>query len=191
MLGKITALAAASLTIGTLALPGTVFAHVPKISVSCEAGINVDLTKYHGTDHVKIRLDGVLIVDTDFNGEFHFHQPIGDQTKSHRWLVKVIAGDEASPRESGTTKPCAMPIPPEATTTTSAAPATTTSVALAIDVPPVPSTTTTLPTTTAPAPPGQPTSLPATGSRTDIELAIAFMALVIGWCLLRIRRSRA
>lgn len=41
-------------------------------------------------------------------------------------------------------------------------------------------------TADCPAPP-----LPKTGSKTDIELAIAFVSLTLGYCLLYIRRSRA
>lgn len=217
MLAKLTALAAASLTIGTLALPAVASAHTATIQVSCQTGINVDLVNYHGTDHIKIRLDTVLIVDSDFHGEFHFHTPIGDQTKSHTWRVKVIAGDEASPYEYGTVKPCAetsnstsTSVAPSTAPTTTVAPSatTTTTVALATDVPPVPSTTAPpcqedqpcwncatmgngICGTTTTAPPTHPSSLPATGSRTGIELSIALSALAIGWCLLSIRRSRA
>lgn len=122
-----------------IVLPDIASAHTANIEVSCQTGINVDLTNYHGTDHVTIWKDDNVIADADFSVEYHFHRGF-TRTTSHTWRVKVAAGDEKSPDVSGTVPACV-----EVTTTS-----------VATDVPPVPSTTTTL----EPAVPTTPTTHP-------------------------------
>lgn len=238
MLGKILAVAAASLTIGTLALPGTVFAHSNHIRVvvkdGCTTGINVEAHDYPAqpagaSSSVTVEYDGQVTFQKLFGPQIKDNAPNPDKTVAHLYRVTFDRFDYVGPDGdrvyTGTIPACA-----DATTTTTV-PATTTTVDLATDVPPVPSTTSVpcqedqpcwdctqmgnqicgttttvatficagvivadvcvVPTTTTVAPPTEPSSLPSTGSRTDIELAIGLSALAIGWCLLRIRRSRA
>lgn len=204
---------------GVVVAPVVASAHVPVIEVSCETGINVDLSKYSGTDHVTIWKDGNVIVDTDFIGSFSFHRGF-TKTVSHTWRVKVAAGNERSPDVSGTVAACreipstTTVVPTTAVTTTTAAPttttaattttvaATTTSVASSTTVA-SPTTTvvsaTTAPTTTIVATTVATTSsvpktsvpLPATGTPAENSALIALGLLVLGGgSLFVVRRSR-
>lgn len=187
-LAKATAVA----TVAALAVALPVSAHQAVIAVSCETGINVDLSHYSGTDHVTIWKDERVIVDTDFHGSFSFHRGF-TRTVSHTWRVKVDALPEHSPDQSGRVPACATPD----TTTSSPASSTTTAPTTTVAA----STTTATPSTLAPAglpsvpPTNTPTgpTLPATGisgAATDQILGVSLMFVLTGGMLMWTRRQR-
>lgn len=167
-----------------------------------------------------ISIDDVVVRTVTFSTSTSGNVANPDKTKPHTWQVvwdrvngtngdRTQHGDFAACQTPATTTTLPTTTLPTTTTTVPATtttlpaptttPATTTTVAATVPTPPTTVATfictgvmvadvCAVPTTTI-APPSR--SIPATGNKTDIELAIGLSALCIGWCLLRIRRSRA
>lgn len=188
-------------TIAALAVALPASAHQATIAVSCQTGINVDLSHYSGTDHVTIWKDDKTIADTDFHGSFTFHSGF-IRTVAHTWRVKVDALPELSPDQAGAVAACEVPATTTvADSTTTTQPASTTSSTTSTTTTVAASTSTATPATLAPAglPSVPPTNTPPTaklpatgmsGAAIDQILAVGMVLVFGGYCLLRMRKPR-
>jgi hypothetical protein len=89
----------AAITIAILAilmLTTIVIAHTPQVSLTCEGGLTVVLTKYspQGRNQVRITVDGVVIVEQDFIQEYGLTDQELDPFTSHTAFVQVYAWDD-------------------------------------------------------------------------------------------------
>jgi hypothetical protein len=89
----------AAITIAILAilmLTTIVIAHTPSVTLTCEGGLTVVLTKYspQGRNQVRITVDGVVIVEQDFIQEYGLTDQELDPFTSHTAFVQVYAWDD-------------------------------------------------------------------------------------------------
>ncbi len=76
---------------------GQASAHSPYIVTSCETGEaqgETSLKAYHGTNEVQIWVDGVSVVDTTFEHDYHNLSALGDPNVKHTYRVRVVAQDD-------------------------------------------------------------------------------------------------
>jgi hypothetical protein len=194
-------------------LPGHAWANPSTASGTCQGGVSYEGHDYPQTNGntVTIYIDNAVVRTVTFSGSTSGNVPNPDKTKAHTWRAvwDRVNGTDGDRTQSGEFGSCEIP---PTTTTTPVAPtttlATTTTVAatttMVIDDTPTWTEGTTIvafvcdgvligdfcqsPTTSTLSSAGPP--LPATGANHDVELAIAMMLVLVGYCLLRIRRAR-
>lgn len=73
-----------------------VYGHTPRASLTCEGGLTVVLLKYNGngTNHVRITMDGEVIVDKDFSEQYGITAQDLDPFVEHIAYVEVTAWDD-------------------------------------------------------------------------------------------------
>jgi outer membrane biosynthesis protein TonB len=95
---RVSWLAALSLTTVALLAPATVAAHTPKVSLTCEYGLKVNLTQYNtnGTNSVAISIDGVPAAGSPFTFGASYVKTFAVEppTAAHTALVVVSAWDD-------------------------------------------------------------------------------------------------
>ncbi len=69
-------LAVVALTVAALVAPAAVAAHTPRVSLTCEDGLRVNLTQYNGngTNSVAVAIDGAPVAGSPFTFSGSFSQ---------------------------------------------------------------------------------------------------------------------
>jgi hypothetical protein len=91
-------LAVVALTVAALAVPSAVSAHTPRVSLTCEDGLRVNLTQYNnnGTNSVAVSIDGEAVDGSPFTfgGSFSETFAVDPETEAHTATVAVSAWDD-------------------------------------------------------------------------------------------------
>jgi hypothetical protein len=95
---RVSWLAAGSLTAVALLAPAGVSAHTPKVSLTCEAGLKVNLTNYNtnGTNSVAVSIDGTPVGGSPFtfSSSYSHTFAVEPATEAHSAIVVVTAWDD-------------------------------------------------------------------------------------------------
>ena len=91
-------LAVVALTVAALVAPAAVAAHTPRVSLTCEDGLRVNLTQYNGngTNSVAVSIDGAPVAGSPFTFSGSFSQTFAAEppTEAHTATVAVTAWDD-------------------------------------------------------------------------------------------------
>jgi hypothetical protein len=89
-----------SLTAAALVAPAGVTAHTPKVSLTCDYGLKVNLTAYNtnGTNTVAVSIDGSPVAGSPFtfSSSFTHTYAVDPPTEGHTATVAVTAWDDPS-----------------------------------------------------------------------------------------------
>lgn len=100
-------------------------AHTPSVEASCDEGLLIDLRQYERNTSLKVEIDGALVVDITFTGDYETQLPLQLPTVAHTWRVTIDnRGTFYDAVFTGTLEPCVIELPPVTTvpTTTTTAP---------------------------------------------------------------------
>jgi hypothetical protein len=142
-----------SLVTAALLMPAGVAAHTPKVSLTCEDGLVVDLRDYKtdGTNTVSISIDGTPVAGSPFPfaASFFATYPVGPPSVPHTATVAIFAYDDPTGSKGFTRtfdlsiEACVSgtPTPSPGQPTPSPSPGQPTPVPTATPVPPTPTPT--------------------------------------------------